>query len=558
MAVLSVGAGKQFTTISSAVAAAKDGDVVEVQAGTYVNDFPVVSTKISIVGVGGMAKLVAQGAIPNGKGILLANNDLTVKNLEFAGANVADHNGAGIRYQAGKLVVDKCYFHDNENGLLANPSATGTIAITNSEFGANGYGDGYTHGLYVGRIASLSVSNSYFHDTKVGHHIKSRADNSTITNNRLSDGSGTSSYSIDLPNGGAGLVTGNTIVQGVNGGNPNIIHFGGEGTAYAGSSLKVQGNTIVNEKSSGTGVLNQTSAVADVGYNKFYHVPTLTSGPANVHDNTTLSTQPTLDTSHPYLSTTTTPTSPSVSTITGTSGNDALSGVGGEVTMKGSLGNDTYVVDSSGDLVVEYSGQGVDTVHASISYTLAPYTENLVLTGTQAINGTGTYWTNTMTGNDAANTLSGLAGNDTMSGKGGNDVLIGGEGRDVLTGGTGYDTFKYIGTGDGGVMTVNGTRTVSGDRITDFTGGVDKISLDHTAFALAAGAVKTGTNFTEIAGTYNGTNASASDYLAGKASVIVDGTGTVYYDVNGKGAGYVVIATVQAGAHPHAADFIIA
>ncbi|HEY0205462.1 MAG TPA: hypothetical protein VGC15_15060, partial [Acetobacteraceae bacterium] len=59
MTILTVGAGQQFSTISAAVAASQDGDTVQVQAGTYVNDFATVNTKITIQGVGGMAHLVA-------------------------------------------------------------------------------------------------------------------------------------------------------------------------------------------------------------------------------------------------------------------------------------------------------------------------------------------------------------------------------------------------------------------------------------------------------------------------------------------------------------------
>jgi Ca2+-binding RTX toxin-like protein len=572
MAILTVGAGMQYSTISAAVAAAKDGDTVQVQAGTYYNDFPVVNTKITIEGVNGMAKLVATEQIPNGKGILLANTDLTLSHLEFSGANVADHNGAGIRYQGGNLTINQCYFHDNENGIMGGVIAGAVAKITNSEFYHNGYGDGQTHAIYIGHISQLTVDSCYIHDTLVGHHIKSRADTSIITNNRLSDDNGTSSYSVDLPNGGHDVVQGNTIIQGVNGDNPNIIHFGGEGTPYANSSLTVSGNHIGNEMSSGTGVLNQTSYTVDVGGNDFWHVPTLTSGPANVHDNIIASTEPVLDTSHPYLSSTTTSggttsggttsggttTDPMV--LTGTSGNDTLSGVGGDYTMKGGLGNDTYIVDSAGDLVVENSNEGVDTVQSSITYTLPQFVENLTLTGSSAINGTGTNgYGNVITGNGAANVLSGLGGDDTLNGKGGNDVLIGGAGHDTLTGGTGADTFKYLSPSDGGYVSTNVTRgTIAGDKITDFTGGTDKIALDHTAFNLAQGAVQPGVNFSEISGTFNGTNATNSNFLAGKASVIVDGTGTVYYDANGKGAGYYVLATVQSGAHPHAADIIIA
>ena len=103
-ATLSVGPGQAYRTVASAVAAARDGDVVQVQAGTYTNDFPVVTRNISIVGVGGMARLVANTAIPNGKGILITRANVTVQSIELAGAQVADRNGAADRQPAGRLV----------------------------------------------------------------------------------------------------------------------------------------------------------------------------------------------------------------------------------------------------------------------------------------------------------------------------------------------------------------------------------------------------------------------------------------------------------------------
>jgi hypothetical protein len=148
-ATLTVGTGKQYRTVAGAVAAARDGDVIQVQAGTYTNDFAIVGKKVSIVGVGGMARLVATTAIGNGKAILVTTTDVTLDHVEFAGARVADRNGAGIRYEGGKLIVRKCYFHDNENGILANASATGTISIAGSEF-ARRY-----HDVPRGQVAAL-------------------------------------------------------------------------------------------------------------------------------------------------------------------------------------------------------------------------------------------------------------------------------------------------------------------------------------------------------------------------------------------------------------------
>ena len=85
-------------------------------------------------------------------------------------------------------------------------------------------------------------------------------------------------------------------------------------------------------------------------------------------------------------------------------------------TMTGGGGNDTYFVDNTSDVVTESSSTGgTDTVYASANFTLGSNVENLVLTGTGNINGTGNTLANTLTGNTGNNTLSGGSGNDTLT-----------------------------------------------------------------------------------------------------------------------------------------------
>ncbi len=114
----------------------------------------------------------------------------------------------------------------------------------------------------------------------------------------------------------------------------------------------------------------------------------------------------------------------------GTAGNDTLDGGAGNDTLTGGAGNDTYIVDSTSDAVIESSGEGTDSVLASSTFTLAANVENLTLTGSAAIDGTGNDLANTLIGNTAANTLSGWGGNYTISGGSGNDMLDGGIGND--------------------------------------------------------------------------------------------------------------------------------
>ena len=141
----------------------------------------------------------------------------------------------------------------------------------------------------------------------------------------------------------------------------------------------------------------------------------------------------------------------------GLSGSDYLDGGAGNDSMYGSDGDDTYVVDSSLDVVTEYASGGSDTVNASINYTLGANVENLNLTGT-ATSGTGNELDNYINTYNSTNnyTLSGLGGNDTLVGYSGIDNLYGGDGNDVLYGLSGND---YL-NGEAGNDTMYGS---SGD-----------------------------------------------------------------------------------------------
>jgi Ca2+-binding RTX toxin-like protein len=127
-------------------------------------------------------------------------------------------------------------------------------------------------------------------------------------------------------------------------------------------------------------------------------------------------------------------------TLTGNTGDDTLDGGTGADVMNGGYGYDTYYVDNAGDQVIEahvgrtytYGGwwgeytsttPDIETVNASISYTLGNNLENLTLTGSENIDGTGNELDNLITGNDGINILTGGAGNDTLDGGAGADVM---------------------------------------------------------------------------------------------------------------------------------------
>ena len=211
-------------------------------------------------------------------------------------------------------------------------------------------------------------------------------------------------------------------------------------------------------------------------------------------------------------------------TLTALAGNDILDGGTGADTMTGGLGNDTYFVDNVGDMVVELAGQGTDTVHASITYQLTANVENLLLTGSAAIDGAGNSLANTVTGNAGDNTLYGFGGNDKIYGGAGNDRIVGGTGMDTMTGGAGNDAFFFLSTSEFSSHTSS-----KADRITDFTTG-DHIDLSYIDAIVSASGYGGGGN---QAFHFIGTNAF-HNHTGGEVRYAISGGNTyIYGNVNG-------------------------
>ncbi|MDB5368328.1 MAG: putative pectin lyase [Rhodospirillales bacterium] len=300
MSVLWVGKAEQYTSLSSAVKAANAGDTINIRAGVYLDDDVRVDKPLTIVGVGGMAHLEGTKPLANGKGLMIVNTtgQVTLENLEFSGAQVSDNNGAGIRWSAGDLTIKNSSFHDNQDGILSLDIPNGHLKIQNTEFANNGAGDGFSHGIYINKVASVEVTDSYFHDTQLGHQIKSRAAVTTVTNSVLVDGNGGSSFAIDTPNGGVVTITGNKIEQSADSDNPAILHYGGETSkgTWDANTLTIDGNTIVNQKAGGYVLAQQLTPTSfDMGGNAFYGVTQMSNvAGVTAHDSTTLTSVPDL------------------------------------------------------------------------------------------------------------------------------------------------------------------------------------------------------------------------------------------------------------------------
>ena len=219
--------------------------------------------------------------------------------------------------------------------------------------------------------------------------------------------------------------------------------------------------------------------------------------------------------------------------FTGTPNTDTLTGTNGADTLIGLAGNDTYTVNHVGDIVTEALNAGTDSVNAFISYTLTDNVENLTLTGSSNINGTGNRLDNTLTGNSGNNTLTGNAGNDTLNGN---------AGRDTLTGGVGSDIF---------VFQFRQSPVSGADIITDFAIGTDRIDLlsssggvlaAPTRFARAANS--TATTLTSVV---NNVFTDANGGLTGNQALGVNSAALVNITSSGIAGTYLVINDGVAG-----------
>jgi hypothetical protein len=284
-AVLDVGPGQKYPKPSTAIAAAKDGDTVRVAAGEYEDCATIRQNRFTLEAAGG--EVVMKDRTCAGKAILVIDGTkVTIRGLTLENAKVPDRNGAGIRAEGGELLVENTKFLNNENGLMSANDPNVSIRVVDSTFMNNGQcRPTCTHGIYAGHNKLLRVEHSKFLDQHEGHHIKSRANRTEVVGCDIQDGpTGTSSYLIDLPNGGSALIQTNQMSKGrmtSNGG--SAISIGSEGDVNPPGPIVVRDNSFVNEQDRGTVfVRNFSETPAELSGNLLSGAVTPLAGPGAV------------------------------------------------------------------------------------------------------------------------------------------------------------------------------------------------------------------------------------------------------------------------------------
>jgi len=378
------------------------------------------------------------------------------------------------------------------NGLANILIGNGAANLLNGMAGADTMQGGAGNDTYVvdnvlDQVIELSASHGIdLVNASVSYTLAAKLENLTLTGAGAINATGNAAANILTGNGAANILNGAAGADTMSGGLGNdtyLVDNAGDQaieTSAAGGTDLVQSNVsltlganVENLTLTGTGAVNGTG-----------------NGLANI--------------------------------LTGNGAANILNGGVGADVMQGGAGNDTYIVDNVGDQAIEISApHGTDTVNASVSYVLAAKLENLILTGTSSIDGTGNAAANILTGNAAKNFLDGGAGSDT------------------LTGGGGADRFVFA----------NSPSATNVDTVLDFAPGVDKLVLDDAVFtALGAGALPAGALVMGSAAT------DANDRILYDAA-----TGALFYDRDGTGAAAAVhFATLDnLPASLAASDFLV-
>lgn len=390
----------------------------------------------------------------------------------IAGGTVTNVESVNVDLLGG---IDTLFYGSTTADLTVNLNAgiaSGFTAITNIENVTGGFGNDIITGnsgnntlrgefgndILDGGLGADSLNGGLGNDTYIVDDI----------NDTLFDSSGTDTVlsSIDWTFAGSTLenltLTGNSDINGTGNGLQNVIIGNSGNNILDGGS---NADSLVGGAGNDTYIVDNTNdlvtELANEGIDTVLSRVTRTLE-ANV-ENLTLTGNSSINGTGNDLN----------NIIIGNSGNNILDGGIGADSLSGGLGNDTYIVDNLGDSITEALNQGTDSVKSSVSWTLGENLENLTLTGSANINGTGNSANNVITGNDGNNILSGGFGNDSLTGGLGADILVGGFGNDTL----------FLGLNDGATDRVVYNLGDDSDVVNQFTRGIGGDLLQFNGIA---------------------------------------------------------------------------
>jgi hypothetical protein len=243
-----VGPDQAFTSLATALAAARDGNTIEVVAGIYHETAAIRAANVTVRGIEGRPHIDCAGLrIAADKGcLLLAGRNDTLENLEISGAEISPSlgaNGACIRNEPNmSFTIRGVICHGSQNGILSDG---GSIVIENSQFYDNGW-TGNTHNVYFsGNCASVTVRGSTFRDARVGHEFKSRCAKTEISDSTFRGTRG--SRDLDIPDGGQTTVYRSTLLMTPGAESDEIVGFAAESCRTPGDML-LKEVRIINER----------------------------------------------------------------------------------------------------------------------------------------------------------------------------------------------------------------------------------------------------------------------------------------------------------------------
>lgn len=394
----------------------------------------------------------------------------------------------------GETILD-AWIEDDSTGVLTFNPQTGAVTITPSA-GFSG----------ITSIAYVTASGTYFSFVVV-EDAANQTRSGTSSADFIEGGRGNDTLN---GSGGADALVGGQGNDRLNGGSGADLMFGGSGDdTYVVDNVE---DVVMESANSGVDTIESSislSLAANVE-NLLLTGSGSTNGTGNELDNTLTGNA-------------------GANLLVGGAGNDRLDGKAGSDTMQGGLGNDTYVVERTTDVVTEAVGEGIDTIESSVTLTLGDNVENLTLTGSSALSGTGNALDNILIGNSGANTLVGGAGNDRLDG---------GAGNDTLRGGIGDDTYVVNATGDSVTENANeGTDTIESSITLTLGNNIENLTLTGTA-ALSGTGNALNNVLLGNAGANSLTGAAGNDRLDGLAGAdtLTGGVGNDTY-VLGRGYG---------------------